>query len=71
MFFEDIFFFFNFATLSSFFMSENLLIKFLSKKTRIRESPNLSTDADSSTNILVFAGVKKGADSIFFYQIFF
>ena len=34
-------------------------------KSRIRETPNLSTDADSSTNILVSAGIKKGADSIF------
>ena len=33
---------------------------------RTRETPNLSTDADSSTDILIFAGVKKGADSIFF-----
>ena len=34
------------------------------KKSRTRETPNLSTDADSSTNIFVSAGVKKGADSI-------
>ena len=27
----------------------------------IRETKNLSTNADSSTNIFVYAGVKKGA----------
>ena len=37
----------------------------LKKKSRIRETTNLSTNADSSTNIFVFAGVKKGADSFF------
>jgi hypothetical protein len=36
------------------------------EKTRIRETPNLLTDADSSTDIFVSAGVKKGADCIFF-----
>ena len=36
------------------------------KKSGIRETLNLSTDADSSTNIFVSVGVKKGADSIFF-----
>ena len=36
------------------------------KKTRIREKPNLLTDEDISTYIFVSAGVKKGADSIFF-----
>ena len=36
------------------------------KKFNIRETLNLLNDADSSTNIFVFAGVKKGADSIFF-----
>ena len=35
------------------------------KKSRIRKTPNLSTDADSSINIFVYAGVKKGTDSIF------
>ena len=35
------------------------------KKSRIRETTNLSTDADSSTNVIVSAGVKKRADSIF------
>ena len=39
--------------------------KFYTKKSRIRETPNLSTDADSSTDIFVSAGVKKGADMIF------
>ena len=34
------------------------------KKSRIQETPNLSNNADSSTNILVSAGVKKGAGSI-------
>ena len=38
------------------------------KKSRIRETKNVSTDADSSTNIFVSAGVKKGADSIFFWR---
>ena len=37
-------------------------------KSRIRETPNLSNDADSSTNIFVSACVKKEADSIFFPQ---
>ena len=31
------------------------------KKSRTRETPNLSTNADSSTNVFVSAGVKKGA----------
>ena len=31
-------------------------------KSRIRETPNLSTDADSSTNIFFPTGVKKEAD---------
>ena len=35
------------------------------KKFRIRDTPNLLTDADSSTDIFVSAGVKKGADSNF------
>ena len=38
----------------------------IKKKSRIQETPNLLTNADSSTNIFVSAGVKKGADSIFF-----
>ena len=40
------------------------------EKSRIRETPNLLTDADSSTNIFVSAGVKKGTNSIFFFQIY-
>ena len=36
-------------------------------RSRIRETPNLLTDADSSTNIFVSAGIKKGADSFFFF----
>ena len=36
------------------------------EKSSIRETLNLSTDEDSSTNIFDSAGVKKGADSIFF-----
>ena len=43
--------------------------KKLKNKSRIRETPNLSTDADSSTDIFVSAAVKKEADSIF-YLIF-
>ena len=39
------------------------------KKSRIRETQNLSTDADSSTDIIVSAGVKIGAD-IFFFTTF-
>ena len=39
------------------------------KKSRIRELPNLLTDAESSTNIFVSAGIKKGADSMFFCPI--
>ena len=35
------------------------------KKSRIWETPNLLTDADSSTNIFFSAGVEKGADSYF------
>ena len=31
------------------------------KKSRIQDTKNISTDADSSTNIFVSAGVKKGA----------
>ena len=41
------------------------------KKSRIRETPSFSTDEDSSTNIFVSAGVKKGADSKFFFANFF
>ena len=39
------------------------------KKSRIRETKNLSTDADSSTDIFVSAGVKKGADSNFYAAV--
>ena len=39
------------------------------KESRIQETMNLLNDADSSTNIFVSAGVKKGADSIFFARI--
>ena len=42
------------------------LIFFIIKKSCIRATPNHLTDADSSTDIYVSAGVKKGADSIFF-----
>ena len=35
------------------------------KKSRIRETQNLLSDADSRTNIFVSAGVKKGADNFF------
>ena len=38
-------------------------------KSSIRETLNLSTNADSNTDILVSAGVKKGADSIFLSRI--
>ena len=41
------------------------LLKISKRKSRKRETLNLSTNADSSTNIFVSAGVKKGADSIF------
>ena len=33
------------------------------KKSCIQETPNLSTDADSSTDIFVFAGIKKGDET--------
>ena len=36
------------------------------KKSHIWEKRNLSTDADSSTDIFVSAGIQKGADSNFF-----
>ena len=39
------------------------------EKSRIRQTPNLLTDADSSTDIFVFDGVKKRADSNFFGKI--
>ena len=35
------------------------------KKSRIRETENLTTDADSSTDVFVSAGFKKGADRNF------
>ena len=38
-------------------------VKFHKQKSRIRETPNLSTDADRSTNIFVFADVKNGAET--------
>ena len=38
----------------------------LREKSRLRETRNLSNDADSITDIFVSAGVKKGANSIFF-----
>ena len=41
--------------------------KFQGQKSRLWETPNLSTDADSSTNTFVSAGVKKGADSTFLF----
>ena len=37
------------------------------KKSRIQEKPNLSPDADSSTDIFVSAGVQKGDGSIIFF----
>ena len=37
------------------------------KKSCTQETPNLSTDADSSTDIFISAGVKKGADSLFLF----
>ena len=40
------------------------------KKSGIRETPNLSTYADSSTKIDVSAAVQKGADCIFFLLLF-
>ena len=36
-------------------------ITFAIKKSHVQETPNLSTDADSSTGIFVFAVFKKGA----------
>ena len=39
---------------------------FFFKSSHVRETPNLSTDANSSTNIFVSACVKKEADRIFF-----
>ena len=41
------------------------------KKSRLRETSNLSTDADSSTTIFVSAGVKKGAHNTYFLPKFF
>ena len=38
------------------------------EKFRLRETPNLSTDADSSTDICVSAGVKKKLWHFFFVQ---
>ena len=43
----------------------------IEKKTCIWETPNFSTDADSSTDIFVSVGVKKRATVIFFCQFFF
>ena len=39
---------------------------FFLKKSGIRDTMNLLTDADSNTNIFLSAGVKKGADNNFF-----
>ena len=41
----------------------------LTKKSRIRETENLTTDADSSTDVFVSAGFKKGADRNFLSYI--
>ena len=41
------------------------LILFFKKKSRIRETPNLSTDADSSTNTCFPAAAAKGAANHF------
>ena len=38
----------------------------MKKKNCIRETPNLSTDTDSSTDIFVSAGVKKGLKKLHF-----
>ena len=38
-------------------------LKTVEKKSRIRDTPNLSTNVDSSTNIFVSAGVKNGDQS--------
>ena len=42
-----------------------MFLKFSQKNSCIRETPNLSTDEDSSTVCIVSAGIRKGADSIF------
>ena len=47
------------------FLPITVRIRTEEKKSCIRETPKLSTDADSSTDIFVSAGVKKGADSNF------
>ena len=44
---------------------------FEEEKSCIRETPNLSTDADSSTNIFFPAGIKKGLIAYFFFAILF
>ena len=44
----------------------NPMNKIREKKSRIRETPNLLNEAESSTNVFVSAGVKKGDDSILF-----
>ena len=48
-------------------MTTNMIISLYIKKSRIQETPNLSTDVDSITNIFVSAGVRKGADRNFFW----
>ena len=50
-------------------LKQLLNVYLIRKKSRILETPNLSTDANSSTNILVSTGIKTGADSqkIFFF----
>ena len=44
---------------------KKIAVKLFFFKSRIRETLNLLTTADSSTDIFVSAGVKKGADSIY------
>ena len=41
----------------------DVIIKLRVEKFGIRETPNLSTDTDSSTDIFVFDGVKKVAET--------
>ena len=47
--------------------NRQLYLKYFIEKSPIRETPNLSTDADSITDIFVSGGVEKGADSIFLF----
>ena len=47
---------------------KNTIYERRQQKSRTQETPNLSTDAVSSTDIFASAGVKKRAYSIFFGQ---